>query len=119
MMIGVWSLAPRRRRQIDRPSSPLFPEITAQQIAQAGIVVDDENLLTGIFHGANGNDKNTALRRGIPSIATDGYIIYRTMRTVCRTRGYTALAVPQNRLIVDRREGTGVQCGCLLSIVAQ
>ncbi|MNN86596.1 hypothetical protein D3C81_2040310 [compost metagenome] len=22
MMIGVWSLAPRRRRQMDRPSSP-------------------------------------------------------------------------------------------------
>lgn len=36
----------------------LFPQVAAQQVAQAGVVVDDENLLTGIFHGAYGNDKN-------------------------------------------------------------
>ncbi|MDV6321207.1 hypothetical protein RVY79_19640, partial [Chromohalobacter sp. HP20-39] len=42
----------------------LFPEIAAQQIAQAGIVGDEENLLTRILHGANGNDKKRGSRRG-------------------------------------------------------
>lgn len=39
-------------------------------------------------------------------IETDGYIIYRGTRTVCRTHSYTALAVPRNGLgSVDPREG--------------
>ncbi len=35
---------------------------------------------------------------GNSPIETDGYIIYRVTRTVCRTRSYTALAVPRNGL---------------------
>lgn len=39
-------------------------------------------------------------------IETDGYIIYRVTRTVCRTRSYTAQAVPHNGLgSVDPRGG--------------
>ena len=43
---------------------------------------------------------------GKSPIETDGYIIYRVTRTVCRTRSYTALAVPRNGLgSVDPRGG--------------
>ncbi|UZF13261.1 hypothetical protein [Ralstonia pseudosolanacearum] len=62
--------------------------------------------MTGIFHGANGNDKNTGLKRSITPIETDGYIIYPVPRTVGRTADYTALAVPRaDVILVDPREG--------------
>ncbi|MHA6849006.1 hypothetical protein [Ralstonia pseudosolanacearum] len=62
--------------------------------------------MSGIFHGANGNDKNTGLKRAITPIETDGYIIYPVPRTVGRTADYTALAVPRAAVIlVDPREG--------------